>query len=66
MDDVIIITDGSVIFRVGYHIWLVQTTYEEILMAGGGPDGREAGPNDILSVGAWWGIGRTRCSRYPV
>jgi hypothetical protein len=36
--DIIIVTDGSVLFGVGYHSWLIATTYEDILMVGGGPD----------------------------
>jgi hypothetical protein len=34
--DIIIATDGSVLFGVGYHRWLIVTTDKEILMAGGG------------------------------
>jgi hypothetical protein len=30
--------DGSVIFGVGYHSWLVLKTGDDILMAGGVPD----------------------------
>jgi hypothetical protein len=36
--DIIIATDGTVLFGVGYHRWLIATTDEDILMAGGGPD----------------------------
>jgi hypothetical protein len=36
--DIIIATDGPVLFGVGYHSWLVTTTKEDILLAGGGPD----------------------------
>jgi hypothetical protein len=36
--DIIIQMDGSVLFGVGFHGWLVATTDKEILMAGGGPD----------------------------
>jgi hypothetical protein len=36
--EIIIVTDGSVMFGVGYLSWLVATTDEDILMAGGGPD----------------------------
>jgi hypothetical protein len=36
--DIIIATDGSVLFGVGYHSWLIATTDEEILMTGGGLD----------------------------
>jgi hypothetical protein len=37
--DLIIATDGSVLFGVGYHIWILATETEDILLAGGGPDG---------------------------
>jgi hypothetical protein len=36
--DLIIATDGSVLFGVGYHIWILATETEDILLAGGGPD----------------------------
>jgi hypothetical protein len=36
--DIIIATDGSVLFGLGYHSWLIATTDEDIIMAGGGPD----------------------------
>jgi hypothetical protein len=36
--DIIIATDGSVLFGVGYHSWLIATTDEDMLMAGCGPD----------------------------
>jgi hypothetical protein len=36
--DIIIAMDGSVLFGVGYHSWLVAATDQEILMAGVGPD----------------------------
>jgi hypothetical protein len=36
--DVIIVMDGSVMFGVGYHSWLIATTDEEILISGGRPD----------------------------
>jgi hypothetical protein len=36
--DIIIVMDGSVLFRVGYHSWIIATTDEDILMAGCGPD----------------------------
>jgi hypothetical protein len=36
--NLIVATDGSVLFRVGYHSWLVSTKYEHILLRGGGPD----------------------------
>jgi hypothetical protein len=34
---IIMVTDGSVLFGVSYHSWLIATTDEEILMTGGGP-----------------------------
>jgi hypothetical protein len=36
--DLIIETDGSVIFGVGYHSWILATETEDILLVGGGPD----------------------------
>jgi hypothetical protein len=36
--DIIIATDGSILFGVGYHSWFIATTEENILTAGGGPD----------------------------
>jgi hypothetical protein len=36
--DLIIATDGSVLFGVGYHSWILATESEDILLAGGGPD----------------------------
>jgi hypothetical protein len=36
--DIIIATDGSVLFGVGYHIRPTSTMDEGILMVGGGPD----------------------------
>jgi hypothetical protein len=35
--DIIIAMDESVLFGVGYQVWLIATTDEEILMAGGRP-----------------------------
>jgi hypothetical protein len=36
--DLLIATDGSVLFGVGYHGWVLTTKYETILLRGGGPD----------------------------
>jgi hypothetical protein len=36
--DLIVATDGSVLFGVGYHIWLIATKTEQVLLRGGGPD----------------------------
>jgi hypothetical protein len=37
--DTIVATDGSVLFRVGYHSWVIATPEDDILLTGGGPDG---------------------------
>jgi hypothetical protein len=36
--DLIVATNGSVLFSVGYHSWLVSAKDEHILLHGGGPD----------------------------
>jgi hypothetical protein len=36
--NIIIATDGSVTLGVGYHIWIVSTEDEDILLQGGRPD----------------------------
>jgi hypothetical protein len=36
--NIIIATDGSVTFGVGYHSWVIATEDEDILLQGGGPD----------------------------
>jgi hypothetical protein len=36
--DLIIAIDGSVLFGVGYHGWVLATKYETIFLRGGGPD----------------------------
>jgi hypothetical protein len=45
--DLIVATDGSVLFDVGYHSWLVSTKDEEIIVSGGGPD--DGVPNQMTS-----------------
>jgi hypothetical protein len=39
-EDLIIATDVSVLFGVGYHDWVLETKEETILLRGGGPDDR--------------------------
>jgi hypothetical protein len=36
--DLIVATDGSLLFGVGYHSWVIATSDEETLLTGGGPD----------------------------
>jgi hypothetical protein len=36
--DLIVATDGSVVFGVGYHSWVVATDNEKVLVKGGGLD----------------------------
>jgi hypothetical protein len=36
--DLIVATDGSVVFGVSYHIWVVATDNEKVLLKVGGPD----------------------------
>jgi hypothetical protein len=36
--DLLMATDGSVVFGGGYHIWLITTTDEKVILSGGGPD----------------------------
>jgi hypothetical protein len=45
--DLIVATDGSVIFYVGCHSWVVSTIDEEIIISGGGPD--DGAPNQMTS-----------------
>jgi hypothetical protein len=33
-----VVTDGSVLFGIRYHSWVIATAEEGILLAGGGPD----------------------------
>jgi hypothetical protein len=44
--DLIIATDGSVLFGVGYHSWLLATGTEDILLAG---DGTDDGPGRYMT-----------------
>jgi hypothetical protein len=36
--DIIIATDGSVVFSFGYHIWILALNNEELITSGGGRD----------------------------
>jgi hypothetical protein len=36
--NIIVATDGSVVFGFGYHSWVFTTNNEHILLSGGGPD----------------------------
>jgi hypothetical protein len=36
--DIIVATDGSLLFGVGYHSWILALDKEEIIISGGGPD----------------------------
>jgi hypothetical protein len=45
--DLIVATDGSVLFDVGYHSWVLSTKDEEIIISGGGPD--DGAPNQMTS-----------------
>jgi hypothetical protein len=44
--DIIVAMDGSVLFVVGYHGWIISTRDEQILLSGGGPVDR---PADLMS-----------------
>jgi hypothetical protein len=37
--DIIVTTDGSVVFGVGYHRWVVATENEQVLLMGGAGNG---------------------------
>jgi hypothetical protein len=50
--DLIIATDGSVLFGVRYHSWLIATKTEQVILRGGGPDGGSPKLYDVVSVGA--------------
>jgi hypothetical protein len=45
--DLIVATDGSVLFDVGYHSWLVSTKDEDIIISGGGTE--DGAPNKMTS-----------------
>jgi hypothetical protein len=36
--DLLVAMDGSVVFGVGYHSWIITTMYENVILSGGGPD----------------------------
>jgi hypothetical protein len=36
--DIVVATDGSVVFGVGYHSWVFTTDKEQVLLTGWGPD----------------------------
>jgi hypothetical protein len=36
--DLIVATDGPVVFGVGYRIWVIVTDTKKVLLKGGGPD----------------------------
>jgi hypothetical protein len=37
-EELIVAKYGPVLFGVGYHSWVIATSYEEILLTGEGPD----------------------------
>jgi hypothetical protein len=39
--DLLVATDGSVVFGVGYHIWVITTMDEKVILSSGGPDDGE-------------------------
>jgi ribonuclease HI len=45
--DLIVATDVSVLFNMGYHSWVVSTKDEEIIISGGGPN--DGAPNQMTS-----------------
>jgi hypothetical protein len=49
----IVAMDGSVLFGVGYHSWVIATSYEDILLTGGGPDDSEP----LLMTSYWSELG---------
>jgi hypothetical protein len=36
--DLLVATEGSVVFGVGYHSWVIMTMDENVILSGGGPD----------------------------
>jgi hypothetical protein len=36
--DLLVAMDGSVVFGVGYHSWVITTMDEKVILSGGGPD----------------------------
>jgi hypothetical protein len=44
--DTIVTTDGSFLFGLGYHVWIITTRDGKIMLCGGGPDD---GPADLMS-----------------
>jgi hypothetical protein len=36
--DIIVATDGSTLFSIGYHSWTLAFNNEDIIISGGGPD----------------------------
>jgi hypothetical protein len=36
--DLLVVTDGSVVFGVRYHSWVIMTMDEKVILSGGGPD----------------------------
>jgi hypothetical protein len=39
--DLLVATDGSVVFGVGYHSWVITKMDEKVILSGGGPDDGE-------------------------
>jgi hypothetical protein len=62
--DQIIATDGSVLFGVGYHGWVLATKEESILLRGGGPD--DGITDDIISIRTRRAGRRPRSSRHTI
>jgi hypothetical protein len=64
--DIMIATEGSVLFGVGYHGWVISTRDEQILLSGGGPDGGsiDRQTSYIIPIGARQHHGRTGRTRH--